>query len=446
MTNKSSSDEDLIDSKVTNDMNKDRAKRIVGLTNDPKSCPICLTQVFNRSLADTCLHEFCYECLHEWSADHNRCPVCRQSYRNIIHNVVSANKYDSEPVPKTVDEVEDEIAEIRQIYHWVRSVRYHSIQQRVRAINDLNTINNEINDMADSERQTNQRFNKLRAESTLLLQTIEELDRDSICFIEILLTNDLQEDQLLQWLNGRENNLPFNDEFEEIVDYNESDESVNNDLHEEDNDDIEGLRQGLRQMLDTLTAELDFVRRKNRLYRRINYSYNQSVQQRDRAINELNATKNEINCMTDRKTHQSNDRLNKLRELSTDLHKTIDELNRDLNSFSKIDYTIHTQNDQLLAQWLNSRERDIPINIDSIDIQYLLIQTIGSHESTPSSLETVESDSREDDNDCVNESGGECEDHGCHESNRKRRQTNDSGDEEDNSFIGQSESKRVRRI
>ncbi|XP_054159971.1 uncharacterized protein LOC128958182 [Oppia nitens] len=255
MTNKSSSDEDLIDSKDTNDMSKDRAKRIVGLTNDPKSCPICLTQVSNRSLADTCLHEFCYECLHEWSTDHNRCPVCRQNYRNIIHNVVSADKYDSEPVPETVDEVENETiaALLRQMLLFLRviSARNHSIQQRDRAINDLNTINNEINDMADSKRQTTQRFNKLRAESIALETTIEELDRDITALNEILNTDNPEEDQFLAVLNGREEDIqgivqlvdvviPMNADDGDVenisVDNNQSLESVNSNLHEEDYD------------------------------------------------------------------------------------------------------------------------------------------------------------------------------------------------------------------
>ncbi|XP_054160047.1 uncharacterized protein LOC128958255 [Oppia nitens] len=396
MTKKSSSDEDLNDRKDINDINKDRAKRIVGLTKDPNSCPICLQPVSNRSLTDTCLHEFCYECIHEWSADHNRCPVCRLSYRNIIHNVVSANKYDCETVPDTVAELNDEeedneeeedndeeisetiAALLQQIHllHCVYSVRNQNIQQRNKAINDLNAINNEIIGVDDSKRQSD---------------------------------------------------LPFIEEFEDIVDYNETDESVNSDLHEEDYNCDYQLQQYIqvcRQRRDHITSELHY-----------------SVQQRDRAINQLNAITNEINGMADSKTHQSRERCNKLREMSADLHKTIDELNTDLNSFSGIDYTNHLQ---LLDQWLNSRDSDIPLNIDFIDIKDLFVQTIGSHESSPSSLESVKSNSHEDDNDCGNESGDECEDHGCHESYRKRQQTDNSNDN-DNSFGGQSDIKRIRK-
>ena len=56
-------------------------------------CPVCQNPIANRALTDTCLHEFCFECLRQSSLHNNRCPHCRTQYSNIIHNIQSNSQF-----------------------------------------------------------------------------------------------------------------------------------------------------------------------------------------------------------------------------------------------------------------------------------------------------------------------------------------------------------------
>ena len=70
-------------------------RSIVSVRSEPDPCPICKGEVMDRALTDTCLHEFCLKCLKDWSEiPHNTCPVCRQTYRNIISNIKSNDVFD----------------------------------------------------------------------------------------------------------------------------------------------------------------------------------------------------------------------------------------------------------------------------------------------------------------------------------------------------------------
>lgn len=66
-------------------------------------CPVCLSRVQERAYTDSCLHEFCYGCIHEWSRTHNKCPVCRTVYTRILHNIRSKDDYDMEAVDAPLD-------------------------------------------------------------------------------------------------------------------------------------------------------------------------------------------------------------------------------------------------------------------------------------------------------------------------------------------------------
>ncbi|XP_054160573.1 uncharacterized protein LOC128958695 [Oppia nitens] len=67
-------------------------------------CPVCLNRVQNRAYTNRCLHEFCYSCIKEWSQQHNRCPVCRGVYSNILHNIRSKEDYDIEVVEEPIED------------------------------------------------------------------------------------------------------------------------------------------------------------------------------------------------------------------------------------------------------------------------------------------------------------------------------------------------------
>jgi hypothetical protein len=59
-----------------------------------KKCSICLDIITNRCLTDICRHEFCFQCLHQWSQEHSFCPLCRQRFQVILHNFQTENRFD----------------------------------------------------------------------------------------------------------------------------------------------------------------------------------------------------------------------------------------------------------------------------------------------------------------------------------------------------------------
>ena len=58
------------------------------------TCSICLGKVENKSFTDSCFHTFCFVCLMEWSKVKAVCPLCKQPFKSIIHNVRSIEDYD----------------------------------------------------------------------------------------------------------------------------------------------------------------------------------------------------------------------------------------------------------------------------------------------------------------------------------------------------------------
>ncbi|XP_014226995.1 E3 ubiquitin-protein ligase Topors [Trichogramma pretiosum] len=63
-------------------------------SSPPPHCSICLEDFVNKSFCDTCLHPFCFTCLLEWSRIKNDCPLCKQIFKTIIHNVRAEGVYD----------------------------------------------------------------------------------------------------------------------------------------------------------------------------------------------------------------------------------------------------------------------------------------------------------------------------------------------------------------
>ncbi|XP_049787434.1 E3 ubiquitin-protein ligase Topors [Schistocerca cancellata] len=58
------------------------------------NCAICLGKLQNKSFTNSCLHQYCFTCLLEWSKVKAECPLCKQSFQSIIHNVRSIEDYD----------------------------------------------------------------------------------------------------------------------------------------------------------------------------------------------------------------------------------------------------------------------------------------------------------------------------------------------------------------
>lgn len=56
-----------------------------------EQCPICLDTIDNASLLDVCFHKFCYECIVVWIQKTPTCPLCKQPFDTIIHDIMVSN-------------------------------------------------------------------------------------------------------------------------------------------------------------------------------------------------------------------------------------------------------------------------------------------------------------------------------------------------------------------
>lgn len=75
-----------------NEIDGDENQRESG--SPPPNCSICLGQINSKCFTDSCLHTFCFSCLLEWSKIKAECPLCKQGFKSIIHNVKSMDKYE----------------------------------------------------------------------------------------------------------------------------------------------------------------------------------------------------------------------------------------------------------------------------------------------------------------------------------------------------------------
>ena len=80
--------------------NPDSSDRSDGAVSPPPNCSICLGKLVNTSFTDSCLHQFCFTCLLQWSKIKTECPLCKQTFKSIIHNVRSEEDYDQYHVPR----------------------------------------------------------------------------------------------------------------------------------------------------------------------------------------------------------------------------------------------------------------------------------------------------------------------------------------------------------
>ncbi|XP_031832581.1 uncharacterized protein LOC116426965 [Nomia melanderi] len=80
--------------------NPDSSDRSDGAVSPPPNCSICLGKLVNTSFTDSCLHQFCFTCLLQWSKIKKECPLCKQTFKSIIHNVRSEEDYDQYHVPR----------------------------------------------------------------------------------------------------------------------------------------------------------------------------------------------------------------------------------------------------------------------------------------------------------------------------------------------------------
>lgn len=65
-----------------------------GRSSPDPNCSICLSKMKDKSFTDRCFHMFCFECLVEWSKINAVCPLCKQPFKQIFHNIRSMSDYD----------------------------------------------------------------------------------------------------------------------------------------------------------------------------------------------------------------------------------------------------------------------------------------------------------------------------------------------------------------
>ncbi|XP_076293628.1 uncharacterized protein LOC143215404 [Lasioglossum baleicum] len=92
--------EEPIKSEAPVQQNPDSSDRSDGAVSPPPNCSICLGKLVNTSFTDSCLHQFCFTCLLQWSKIKTECPLCKQTFKSIIHNVRSEEDYDQYHVPR----------------------------------------------------------------------------------------------------------------------------------------------------------------------------------------------------------------------------------------------------------------------------------------------------------------------------------------------------------
>ncbi|KAK6991187.1 hypothetical protein BgiMline_014541 [Biomphalaria glabrata] len=65
----------------------------------PDNCSICLGPFINKSFTSSCAHSFCFVCLKQWSKVKAECPLCKQPFTSIFHNIRSDQSYDIYELP-----------------------------------------------------------------------------------------------------------------------------------------------------------------------------------------------------------------------------------------------------------------------------------------------------------------------------------------------------------
>ncbi|XP_062127664.1 E3 ubiquitin-protein ligase Topors-like [Drosophila sulfurigaster albostrigata] len=84
-----------------------------GRSSPPPNCAICLSRCRRKCFTDSCMHQFCFKCLCEWSKIKPECPLCKQPFKTIIHmfneqslGVEDAMRYLQNALPSASDDAQ----------------------------------------------------------------------------------------------------------------------------------------------------------------------------------------------------------------------------------------------------------------------------------------------------------------------------------------------------
>ncbi|XP_072378628.1 uncharacterized protein Topors [Diabrotica undecimpunctata] len=84
-------------------------------SSPPPNCAICLGSFSNKCVSDTCLHQFCFKCLLEWSKIKAECPLCKQPFTRILHNIKNNGEYDEHAVDILANDLPAEEIHVEEI-------------------------------------------------------------------------------------------------------------------------------------------------------------------------------------------------------------------------------------------------------------------------------------------------------------------------------------------
>jgi hypothetical protein len=74
-------------------------------------CAICLEEVNNIGIINSCDHKYCYDCIKRWSKETNKCPQCKKKFTKITRFKKDQNKKIKEDKNKKrkINEISEDI-------------------------------------------------------------------------------------------------------------------------------------------------------------------------------------------------------------------------------------------------------------------------------------------------------------------------------------------------
>lgn len=84
---------------------------------DQDSCLICLGNIQDRTILSACQHSlFCFSCIMQWTAIHQRCPLCNTNIEGyVIHSIRSDDDYIRHRLPEKVKGEEKSCSDLLSI-------------------------------------------------------------------------------------------------------------------------------------------------------------------------------------------------------------------------------------------------------------------------------------------------------------------------------------------
>ena len=123
-------------------------------------CPICKTMCSGRALTHPCGHQFCFDCLNQWSAEHNSCPVCRQTYHKILTNFRPNGLFDEIPVRQPVEHLLRTMSQMITELEILFAERLRQLKESILSVEQsLQTLKALVRELEESWAQNNSRIN-----------------------------------------------------------------------------------------------------------------------------------------------------------------------------------------------------------------------------------------------------------------------------------------------